>query len=91
MTEMGDLAEGGTSGQDATMALLAALDPLTHDSWCEVAPDIAALGVVLVSIVFVGMRTGWMLFEAGLPHTADHIRIPAEDRFGSGARPMRSS
>lgn len=53
----------------------------------DLAPDVAALGVVFVNIVFVGTRDGWTLVDAGLPHTVDYIRQVAEQRFGPGARP----
>jgi glyoxylase-like metal-dependent hydrolase (beta-lactamase superfamily II) len=92
MPGMEDLSERATPAQDATMALLAALAPLTRDSWRGLAPDVAALGVVLVNIVLVGTRAGWTLVDAGLPRTADYIRRAAEQRFAPGVRPdARSS
>lgn len=65
---------------------MAALAPLTRESWRELAPDVAALGVVLVNVCFVGTRDAWTLVDAGLPHTANYLQEAAEERFG--VRPL---
>ena len=55
----------------------------------EVAPDIAALRIVMVNVVFVG-RAGtddWVLVDAGLHFSAPSILRAAAERFGPQSRP----
>ncbi|MFC4601663.1 MBL fold metallo-hydrolase [Cohnella hongkongensis] len=62
---------------------------VTSGSGIEMRPDLFALTVQIVNVVFVG-RPGhgdWLLVDAGMPGTADTIVSAAEERFGSGRPP----
>lgn len=56
----------------------------------EVRPDLFCLTVQIVNVSFIGgfpNRDGWLLVDAGMPKSADHIIKAAEQRFGPGSRP----
>jgi glyoxylase-like metal-dependent hydrolase (beta-lactamase superfamily II) len=58
------------------------------DGTYPVAPDVAALKVMIVNVVFVGRPGGrWVLVDAGMPYTTDYIHSVAERRFGPSSRP----
>jgi glyoxylase-like metal-dependent hydrolase (beta-lactamase superfamily II) len=57
----------------------------------EIAPDLAYQRLLMVNVVFVGLRDagdrGWTLLDAGIPGASAAIRRAAAERFGSGSRP----
>ncbi|WP_017755170.1 MBL fold metallo-hydrolase [Calidifontibacillus oryziterrae] len=56
----------------------------------SVLPDLYNYCIQIVNISFVGDPTtnsGWVLIDAGMPHSAEEIIREAEERFGEGARP----
>ncbi|WP_202081596.1 MBL fold metallo-hydrolase [Caldalkalibacillus salinus] len=55
----------------------------------EVAPDVLSLTVQIVNLCFIGdQRTNdFIIVDAGMPQSAEHIIQVAEARFGQSARP----
>lgn len=56
----------------------------------RVMPDILCLPVQIVNVCFVGhpdSPNGWVLIDAGMPHSADEIIETAEQHFGRDCRP----
>lgn len=57
------------------------LDPITD--------DVFGLRIAIVNVFALTSPDGtWALIDAGLPHSASHIRAWVEDQFGSKARPQ---
>lgn len=54
----------------------------------EIRPDVYYHTIQIVNIALIGQRdSGFVLIDAGMPHSADKIIKLTEDRFGSDARP----
>jgi glyoxylase-like metal-dependent hydrolase (beta-lactamase superfamily II) len=57
----------------------------------QIAADVAYRRLTMVNVIFVGMpgagSGNWVLVDAGLHGSADHIVAAAAARFGAGARP----
>ncbi|GIN20139.1 MAG TPA: MBL fold metallo-hydrolase [Bacillus bacterium] len=54
----------------------------------EVRPDVYYHTIQIVNIALIGHPgSGFVLIDAGMPHSADQIISLAENRFGSDARP----
>jgi len=54
----------------------------------EVTPDIARLQVAIANVYFVGAAGGpWTLVDTGVPGFAAYIKLMAEQRYGTDARP----
>ena len=70
------------------------LEPDVRPETAEAQPlldDLAYLRTVMVNLYFAGPRhavdRGWVLIDAGMAGSADHIARAAEARFGPGRRP----
>ncbi|RST76049.1 MBL fold metallo-hydrolase [Siminovitchia acidinfaciens] len=54
----------------------------------EIRPDVYYHTIQIVNIALIGQRnSGFVLIDAGMPHSADKIIELTEDRFGPDARP----
>jgi glyoxylase-like metal-dependent hydrolase (beta-lactamase superfamily II) len=53
----------------------------------EVRSDVAYYTNQIVNVIFIGTPQHWVLVDAGMPKSADDIRLAAEDRFGPNAKP----
>lgn len=57
----------------------------------EVTSDLACVPLPIVNLYLFGERGAadrtWVLVDAGLPLSRDHIRLAAAERFGVGSRP----
>jgi glyoxylase-like metal-dependent hydrolase (beta-lactamase superfamily II) len=55
----------------------------------EVIPDIFCHTIQIVNVSFIGLadKDEWVLVDAGMPKSADHIISASEERFGSNSRP----
>lgn len=61
---------------------------LKSGSGDEVRPDVYYHTIQIVNIALIGHPgSGFVLIDAGMPHSADQIISLAENRFGSDARP----
>jgi glyoxylase-like metal-dependent hydrolase (beta-lactamase superfamily II) len=62
---------------------------LLNGEGVEAAPGLWCQTVQIVNICFIGGPgpDGWVLVDAGMPHSAEAIVSAAEKRFGAGSRP----
>jgi glyoxylase-like metal-dependent hydrolase (beta-lactamase superfamily II) len=82
------MPSGMTTAQNPTIRPYAREEAGLDDGTYPVAPDVAALKVMIVNVVFVGSPGGrWVLVDAGMPYTTNYIKSVAERRFGRSARP----
>ena len=75
------------------MNLLGLVDKIIDDGdVIEVACGVAFSRILMVNICFINhpeqAANGWVLIDAGMPHSAQSIIKTAESRFGKGGRPV---
>ncbi|MFT3787059.1 MAG: MBL fold metallo-hydrolase [Tepidisphaeraceae bacterium] len=61
--------------------------PLLTSPPTEVAAGVFGMRILMVNVYFVATPTGWVLIDAGLPHTGPFIKTAAKQIFGADASP----